>query len=126
MAMMPMMVPMAMMVMMMFPVAMPVPKGAPHYHSWGAIHYRWRGHDHGRARDDHRRQVHDRRRGSNHHWGGIDWNANANGDPNPCVRGQRQGGNHQACPGSPYPKPTRCVLHSVFSCLVSSEDLLSL
>ena len=76
---------MAMMVMMVSPVAMPVPKGSPYHHGRGAVHYWRRGHDYGRSRDDDRRRVYDRWRGSDHYWGGVHRDANANGDPDPCV-----------------------------------------
>jgi hypothetical protein len=116
---------MAMMVMMVSPVAMPVPKGSPYHHGRRAVHYWRRGHDYGRSRDDDRRRVYDRWRGSDHYWGGVHRDANGNGDPAPCVRGQRQSGNRQACQERTYPEPTVFVLHRVFSCMVSSEALLS-
>ncbi len=106
---------MMMVVMTVSPMAMPVPIVSPGYDPGTPIHHWGRGHDYGRLRDDHRRRIHDCRRGSNDHWGGVHWDANANGDPDSRVHGQRQGGNRQAYQERTYPKPTVCVLHSVAS-----------
>jgi hypothetical protein len=114
-----------MMVMMVSPVTMPVPVVSPGYDPRTPIHHWGRGHDYGRLRDGHRRRGHDSRRGSEHHWSGGYRDANANGDPAPCMCGQRQGGNRQACQEHTYPEPTVFVLHRVFSCIVSCEELLS-
>jgi hypothetical protein len=107
-------------VVMVSPVVMPVPVVSPGSDPGTPIHHWRRDHDHRRSCDDHWRRIDDRRRRSDDHRGGVDRDTNAKRDPNTRVRGQRQGGNRQACEESTHPEPTVFVLHSVFSCIVSS------
>jgi hypothetical protein len=67
------------MMMAVSPVAVPVPVVSLGYDPGTPIHHRRWDHDHGRSRDAYRRRIHDSRRGSNEHWGGVNRDANAIG-----------------------------------------------
>lgn len=85
-------------VVMVSPVAMPRFVISPGDDPGTSIHHRWRGHNHRRSSDDHRRRVHEGRWGGHHDWGRrddnwsrVDRDPNTYGDPHLCLGQERHG-----------------------------------